>query len=447
MADTDRVPRPTEAMEFLSRKANIDTDRWDDLKWGEHSHAFTVAHSVDGDVCDKIHGLLNKAMADGEAFGTFKKGMLEMMGKEGWYGGAGHTKDEKAYINWRLRVIYDTNMKTAFEAGRYRQQTRHAEMRPIWEYVSKLVGENRREDHIALHGKAFRFDDPFWNENYPPNGWGCDCSVVTLSESGAEREGVEILKSDADGNPPAMADRNGNAVDWENFAPKEWKYNPGREALAPNFAKYKDLSKEFLHTVMGNYNRDMNGTVINKEEWMVIAKRANEADYKPSFAMLQVGNLSESDYIAVRDKTGVFDSKVMATDHDLWHSTGHKQKRIQEAKAAHKPQDEIQKLINQTVDIKDFETVYKTYSAPEQIFLERVTKDKGKGDKNQKWKEETDLLLHFTKSMGNGKTLRIVFHARDTRKGKLPTAMQLVSMEIVDSYEYLGGRYVTVKEK
>ena len=441
----DLIPEPVEAKKYLSRKAIVETEDWNDLKWGEHAHAFTVAHSMKANILNDIFGFLNKAMANGESFNTFKKEIRGLMEHKEWYGRIDKGPNDKDYISWRTKLMYHTNMKTAYEAGRYRQQVRGAALRPIWEYISKLVGKNRREDHMALHGKAFRWDDPFWNEFRPPNGWGCECSVATLSESGAEREGVEVLKSGPDGNPPAMVDRNGNAVDWSKFAPEEWKYNPGKEALAPNFANYKDLTKDALHAVMGNYNREMNGTVINKEEWSVIASRANEADYKPTGAMFQIGNLSEEDYIAVRNKTGVFDSKVMATDHDLWHSMGHKHLRIQEAKAAHKPQDEIQKLINQTVDVKDFDAVYKTYSAPEHIYLEEVTKDKGKGEENQEWKKEKNLLLHFTKNMGNGKTLRIVFHSNDTRKGKLPTAIQLVSMEMVDSHHYLGGSYATVK--
>jgi hypothetical protein len=333
-------------------------------------------------------------------------------------------------------VIYDTNMKTAFDAGRYRQQKRHAEMRPIWVYVSKLVGKNRRQEHIALHGKAFPHDDAFWNENYPPNGWGCDCTVTTKSVSGAERDGIKVHHSDEDGNPPPMYNPDGTPVDWKTFSPGEWKYNPGREALAPNFSHYTNLPKETLTEVMRNYNRSMNGTVLAKEEWKVIAERANEADYKPTHSMYQIGNLSEADYSAVRSKAGVFDSKVMATDHDLWHSMGNKQKRIQEAKAANKPQDEIQRLISQAVNIQDFETVYKTYSAPQNIYLERVENKK---------KKETNTFLHFTKDMGEGKTLRIIFRARDTRRNKLSTAMQLVTMEIVENTDYLRGLYEPVK--
>jgi uncharacterized protein with gpF-like domain len=436
VAVSDNIPDPVEAKKYLARKAIVETEKWDELKWGEHAHAFTVAHSRNAAVLNDIFGLLNTAMADGKSFNKFKQEMHSLMEDKGWYGRSDKGPNDKDYINWRIGLIYHVNMRTAYEAGRYRQQVRGAGLRPIWEYVSKLVGKNRREEHVSMHGKAFRWDDPFWNENRPPNGWGCECSVVTLSEAGAEREGIEILKSDPEGNPPALIDRNGNAVDWKNFTPETWRYSPGREALAPNFANYTNLSREALQTVMGNYNRNMKDTVINKEEWMVIAKRANEPDYKPTGAMFQIGNLTEADYTAVRNKAGVFDSKIMATDHDLWHSSGNKQKRIQEARTAHKPQDEIQRLINQAVDVKDFETVYKTYSAPEQIFLERIENKK---------RNETNVYLHFTKGMGDGKTLRIIFHARDTKKIKLYTAMQLLTMEIVESTVYTRGGYEIIK--
>jgi hypothetical protein len=47
--------------------------------------------------------------------------------------------------------------------------------------------------------------------------------------------------------------------------------------------------------------------------------------------------------------------------------------------------------------------------------------------------------------MGNAKTLRIIFRARDARRAKASTAMQLLTMEIVENTEYLRGQYVSVK--
>jgi uncharacterized protein with gpF-like domain len=372
----ERIPQPVEAMEFLSRKENIATDRWDDLKYGEHSHAFTVAHSVEANVVDSIHGLLNKAMANGESFGAFKKGMLEMMEKEGWYGGNGHTKEDKAYINWRLRVIYDTNMKTAFSAGRERQQTRHADMRPLWVYKSKLVGKSRREEHIALHDKAFPYDDPFWDENYPPNGWGCDCSVVTKSVSGAERDGINVLHSDDQGNPPQVRKPDGSPVDWKNFSPSEWKYNPGREAMAPNFEKFKNIPEKTLTTIKAKYHRDMNKSSMTEGEFTTFMRRYNEKDYKPVNVLFQVGNL-DADLFVKMQKEGVRDSKIMAFDRDLHHGTA-------------------EKNTEQSVPANLYKTVYQAICKPDHIYFE-IGSEKNKQGK----------AYHFVKSTGDGKAIKV----------------------------------------
>jgi len=386
---SDRIPDPVEAKKYLSRKSIVETENWDDLKHGEHAHAFTVAHSRNAAVLNDIFGLLNKAMANGESFNTFKKEMHGLMEDKGWYGRSDKGPNDKDYINWRIGLIYHINMKTAYEAGRYRQQVRGAEMRPIWEYISKLVGKNRREDHITLHGKAFRFDDPFWNENRPPNGWGCECSVVTLSESGAEREGVEILKSDADGNPPALVDRNGNAVDWNKFAPPEWKYNPGQESLAPNFNGYSNLAnyrmddgRTALEHVIKNYRQDMDNTKMTSGEFDVLIRRMDKKEYFPLGILYQVGNLEASKHEAMV-RAGVIDSKIMAQDTDLHHGTA-------------------VKVNTQRIPERLFGDLYQTIQKPERIYEEELDPQ----HKNQ------GRVFHFVKSTNDGKVLKIVLGQR-----------------------------------
>jgi hypothetical protein len=310
------------------------------------------------------------------------------MEEKGWYGRSDKGPNDKDYINWRIGLMYHVNMRTAYEAGRYRQQVRGTAMRPIWEYVSKLVGKNRREDHIALHGKAFRFDDPFWNENRPPNGWGCECSVITLSESGAEREGVEILKSDANGNPPAMADRNGNAVDWNNFAPPEWKYNPGREALAPNFRSYENLAnyrmddgRSALAHVAERYRQDMDGTRLTSGEFDTLIRRMSQKDYTPQHINYQVGNLDRQRHEAMIN-AGVDDSKIMAADSDLYHGTA-------------------DKVASQKIPERLFGDLYRTMQTPERIYEETELQHKNQG-----------RVFHFVKNTGDGKVLKIVLSQR-----------------------------------
>jgi SPP1 gp7 family putative phage head morphogenesis protein len=399
----DRIPDPAEAKRYLSRKSVVETEEWDDLKWGEHAHAFTVAHSRNAAVLDDMFGMLNKAMADGESFDTFRKGMRDMMETKGWYGRSDKGPNDKGYINWRTQLIYHVNMRTAYEAGRYRQQARGAELRPVWEYVSLLVGEHRRQEHVALHGKAFRYDDPFWDENRPPNGWGCECSVITLSESGAAREGVEILSSDAEGNPPVMTDREGNAVDWKKFTPETWRYNPGREAVAPNFNSYKNLAayrmadgRTALRHVVDRYREDLDGTRMTSGEFDTLARRMNRKDYTPQGINYQVGNLDRPRHEAMM-KAGVDDSKIMATDRELYHSTADKN-------AAQKvPGDQLK-------------SVYQTLQVPERIFENTAPKS-----------ERFGREFHFVKDTRDGKVIKVVL-----RRKSPGTALQLTTMGYVE---------------
>jgi hypothetical protein len=54
-----------------------------------------------------------------------------------------------------------------------------------------------------------RRDDPFWQTNYPPNGWGCRCRVRPYSEAALKKRGLKVIK-----NPKSIAD-------------KDWAYDVG----------------------------------------------------------------------------------------------------------------------------------------------------------------------------------------------------------------------------
>ncbi|GAB6392326.1 MAG: phage head morphogenesis protein [Treponematales bacterium] len=269
------APIPEHAIEFVTRKIGVPTENWDDLKWGEFCHGFTVAHSTKAGIADTINGLIQKAVKEGQSFQNFRNDMLDMMKKEGWYGGAGHTKDDKEYINWRIGVIYDTNTRTAYQAEHYRKQLEGADLRPIWIYNHDPSVANPRMEHLALDGKAFRYDDPFWDTYYPKNGWGCKCFVTTESEYEAKNNGREVCSSGEDGEEPDIP-----GVDWDKFDPT-WKYNSGREALAPNFDKYEHLPENTLKDIYATYRNTMDNTRLTEGEFRILLRRTNEADYGP----------------------------------------------------------------------------------------------------------------------------------------------------------------------
>jgi hypothetical protein len=269
-------------------------------------------------------------------------------------------------------------MRTSYSAAQYRKQLQDAEGRPIWVYKSKLSGKNRRQEHIALHDKAFRFDDPFWNTYYPPNGWGCQCSITTKSVSGAKRDGIETLTSGPSGEPPEIKDTQGNPLDWSTFGDPTWKYNVGREALSPNFNQYHHLPQAVLREAQARYHRDMNQTRLTEGEFRTILKRTNQADYKALNVQYQVENLETRRFDAMQ-KVGVQDSKIMATDHDLWHGTG-------------------DKIKDQKIPPELFSDVYQTLQEPENIY--RVKKPSG-----------NVYEIHFVKRLGKNKVLKIVLKA------------------------------------
>ena len=91
--------------------------------------------------------------------------------------------------DWRTRVIYETNLRSSYAAGRYRQMKDVAERRPYWRYRHSDVSENPREEHLGWDGLVLRHDDPWWDTHYPANGWGCKCFVETLADRDLRRLG------------------------------------------------------------------------------------------------------------------------------------------------------------------------------------------------------------------------------------------------------------------
>ena len=92
-------------------------------------------------------------------------------------------------------VIFRTNMQTAYNAGHYKSMTNPTtkKLRPFWKYITAGDGEVR-ESHAQMEGRIYPADDPIWDIWYPPNGFRCRCTVVSLTKSQA----IEYLKGNYD---------------------------------------------------------------------------------------------------------------------------------------------------------------------------------------------------------------------------------------------------------
>ena len=311
---TGKGVKPKAAIRFLKRKKIVETERWDDLKWGEHSHAFTVAHSLNAGILDDLHEILVNAMDNGESFGKTKREIKGLMAKKGWYGRTPRRgrqdidpdnpdprkrKKAKKYINWRIGIIYRQNMLTAYSAGQTRKLWSIQHLYPFWQY-KQLQRPTKRDAHSPWHNMVLRANDPAWGAITPPNDWNCGCYRVPLDEEQAEEAwadgALKALPADGKINPT-------------------WAYDPAREAFAPNWKSYRNLRKAgVIKDIQHRYRDDIAKTQMNQGEWQTFSRAVLEKEKDDGEVPLLVATLAQ----VVADDTG-FDPKLMGTTRTLRH--------------------------------------------------------------------------------------------------------------------------------
>ncbi|MDZ7831638.1 MAG: phage minor head protein [Desulfobacterales bacterium] len=228
-----------EAIDFFRDKLSIPTERWTDIMADAHNRSFMVAGAAKADMLTDFRSAIDKALEQGTTLEEFRKDFDNIVAKYGWQykGGRG----------WRTKTIYETNLRTQYAAGRYKQMQDPdvKRLRPYWRYRHSDASINPRQKHLDWDGKVLAADDPWWDTHYPPNGWGCKCFVETLSRRDMERLGK-------DGPDPAPET---DYYAWENPATGEtemvpngldpgWDYAPGKKDYTPRVDKYPPELRE-----------------------------------------------------------------------------------------------------------------------------------------------------------------------------------------------------------
>ena len=168
-------------IEFFRSKLDLTTQAWTDIWQEQHDRAFVIAGAAHAHLVADLRKAVDKAVADGATIDTFRKDFDALVARHGWSYNGGR--------DWRTHVIYSTNLRTSYAAGRYRQMKDIAGRRPYWRYRHSDASEEPRHEHLAWDGLVLRHDDPWWRSHFPPNGWGCRCFVETLDDASLERLG------------------------------------------------------------------------------------------------------------------------------------------------------------------------------------------------------------------------------------------------------------------
>jgi SPP1 gp7 family putative phage head morphogenesis protein len=192
--------KPQDAIKFLEEKGFVISWDWREQLKLNHAQAFTVAKAMKMDILQDIKDELDKSLAEGMTFREFQKELTPKLAAKGWWG--------KKVVNGkmvtlgtpsRLQIIYDTNMFSAWNAGRFKQQIEN-EDRPYLRYIAVEDGSTRPA-HRALNGTIKRTDSKFWDRFYPPNGYRCRCRVRALTIEQAKERGITKGTPKVDGKP------------------------------------------------------------------------------------------------------------------------------------------------------------------------------------------------------------------------------------------------------
>jgi SPP1 gp7 family putative phage head morphogenesis protein len=188
---------PKDAITFFERKGLKIAWDWQEVWRHANSQAFTVAKVTRLDVLSDIRQALLDDLKNGGSFPTFMDRLQPKLEAKGWWGKREQVNRHTGEIRTvtygtphRLETIYETNMQSAYMAGRHSAMKEAARYAPWWEY-SAIMDSRTRPQHSALNGRVFRHDDPFWDAWYPPNGFRCRCRVIPRTDVEHERGDFE----------------------------------------------------------------------------------------------------------------------------------------------------------------------------------------------------------------------------------------------------------------
>lgn len=184
---------PEQALEVLRQKGLRPTVGWRDMLNEEHARDFTIAKMARLDLLATMKQSLDRALAEGRTYESWAKDVTPTLAKEGWWGlvedkGLTGTSRPVFIGPRRLRTIYDTNMRMSRAAGQWARFQASKRDRPYIRY-SAILDLRTRPEHTRWHGTILPIEHPWWQTHFPPCGWHCRCTAMSLSEADLKRRG------------------------------------------------------------------------------------------------------------------------------------------------------------------------------------------------------------------------------------------------------------------
>lgn len=171
-----------ESIDYFEKKTSIPTNGWEDVYAEQHDSAFMVAGANKTAIVEDFSSAIQAAIKDGETLQDFQKRFDQIVNTHGW--------DYNGERRWRSKLIYTTNVRQAYNAGREAQfaDPKFQKTFPYLEYRHSGA-ERFRLIHKSWDQMVLAANDPWWDTHSPSNGYGCNCKKFAKSERAMKRLG------------------------------------------------------------------------------------------------------------------------------------------------------------------------------------------------------------------------------------------------------------------
>ena len=227
---------PPEVLAFYEQKRARPSFHYQDTWAEEHSAAFTVAGLMEQDLVDFMRQEVKYALENGLPYEKFAKNITPTLQRAGWWGKRVEVADESGATRTtrvdpaRLRLIIQTNTRTARAAGQWQRIQRSKAVLPFLRYRQGTAARHR-PDHEAIANRPtiLPVEHPFWDYAMPQNGWGCVCWVEQITQ-GARAQLPESPEPDL--TPIEVKNtRTGKTMTTIRGIDPMFAYNPGKDRL------------------------------------------------------------------------------------------------------------------------------------------------------------------------------------------------------------------------
>ena len=233
-----------DAIRFFRQKLNTPSTSWDDVWQNANNRAFMVAGVTKADMLNDFYTSVDKAISEGKSLGWFQNEFNNIKSRYGW--------EHNGESAWRSQLIYETNIRQAYNAGREGQIQTLKASRPYALYKHG-DSETPRVLHLKWNNLVLPVDHPWWDTHSPQNGWGCKCKKFSLSERELKRRGLTVGTAPDEGNYTWTNKKTGEEFELPRGIDPGFDYTPKSTAQLTSQAKKQVADKPPLTQRVADY--------------------------------------------------------------------------------------------------------------------------------------------------------------------------------------------------